>query len=82
MNEAPKVTKFDSKTIEGIFVGYSNASKAYQIYVPTHGTVIESIHVKFDERTNDDREKGTKNIVGTEEPIVEECEVTVIGELG
>ena len=53
LNETPKVTKFDSKTIEGIFVGYANASKAYRIYVPNHCIVIESINVKFDERTNE-----------------------------
>jgi hypothetical protein len=40
LNEAPKVIKFDSKSIEGIFVGYSTTSKAYRIYIPTSQIMV------------------------------------------
>jgi hypothetical protein len=52
LNEVPKVTKFDSKSIEEIFVGYSSMSKAYRVYIPTLWIIIESVHFKFDEITN------------------------------
>jgi hypothetical protein len=52
LNEPPKVNKFDSKSIEGVFVGYSSTSKVYKIYIPTLQIVIESVHVKFEETIN------------------------------
>jgi hypothetical protein len=63
LNEAPKVTKFDSKSIEKIFVGYSSTSKAYRIYIPTSQIVIEFVHVKFDESIDIGAENGS-SIVG------------------
>jgi hypothetical protein len=63
LNETPKVTKFDSKSIERIFVGYSSTSKAYRIYIPTSQIVIESVHVKFDESIDIGVENGS-SIVG------------------
>ena len=41
--------KFDSKADEGIFLGYSQTSKAYRIYNKRTKTIEESVHVKFDE---------------------------------
>jgi Reverse transcriptase (RNA-dependent DNA polymerase) len=63
LNKTPKVTKFDSKLMEGIFVGYSSISKAYRIYIPTSQIVVESVHVKFDEFIDIGAEKGS-SIVG------------------
>jgi hypothetical protein len=63
LNESPKVTKFDSKSIEGIFIGYSSISKAYRIYIPTSRIVVESVHVKFDETINIGADKSS-SIVG------------------
>jgi hypothetical protein len=69
LNEPPKVNKFDSKSIEGVFVGYSSTSKAYKIDIPTLQIVVESVHVKFEETINIRAEKypsivgdGAKNI--------------------
>jgi len=70
LDESPKVTKFDSKSIEGVFVGYAMSSKAYRIYIASHKIVIESVHVKFDEGANQKVEKGIE-IVGTQVPIVD-----------
>ena len=41
--------KFDARSDEGIFVGYSMHSKAYRIYNKRTKTIEESIHVIFDE---------------------------------
>ncbi|GLJ55713.1 hypothetical protein SUGI_1196780 [Cryptomeria japonica] len=40
---------FDSKSDEGIFVGYSSNNKAYKYYYKRLRRVIESVHVKVDE---------------------------------
>jgi hypothetical protein len=63
LNEAPKVIKFDSKSIEEIFIGYSSISKAYRIYIPTSRIVVESMHVKFNESIDIGADKGS-SIVG------------------
>ena len=67
MDESPKVTKFDAKSQEGIFVGYSKSSKAYRVFLPNQKIVIESVHVKFNETTNLVVEKGIE-IVGEAQP--------------
>ncbi|XP_062106271.1 uncharacterized protein LOC133817703 [Humulus lupulus] len=41
--------KFDSRSEEGIFVGYSINSRAYRVFVKRTHSVIESINVKFDD---------------------------------
>jgi len=41
--------KFAQKSDEGILVGYSQRSKAYRIYLKEKQTIIESLHVDFDE---------------------------------
>jgi len=39
--------KFDARSNEGIFVGYSMHNKAYRIYINRTKTIEESIHVIF-----------------------------------
>jgi hypothetical protein len=63
LNETSKFIKFNSKSIEGVFVGYFSTSKAYRIYISTSRIVIESVHVKFDEFINIGVEKGL-SIIG------------------
>lgn len=41
--------KFSTKSNEGIFLGYSSCSKAYRVFFKSSQTVIESLHVDFDE---------------------------------
>ena len=41
--------KFDAKSDEGIFLGYSSISKAYRVFNKRLEKVEESIHVIFDE---------------------------------
>src|SRR5947208_15272627 len=44
-----KLDKFDSKSDEAIFLGYSLNSKAYRVYNLNSNTVMESMHVNFDD---------------------------------
>lgn len=54
-----KRNKFDSKSLECIFVGYLNNSKGYRLFNPITRTVIESRDVIFNEQRNAKTEKGT-----------------------
>ena len=47
-----KLGKFDSKSDDAIFLGYSSTSKAYRVYNKRTLVVEESIHVTFDEIDN------------------------------
>ena len=44
-----KKTNLDASRKNGIFVGYSDTSKAYRIYIPDHRKVEISRDVTFDE---------------------------------
>ncbi|CAM8946439.1 unnamed protein product [Rhodiola kirilowii] len=48
-NGKENLGKFDAKSDEGVFIGYSSHSKAYKIYNLRLEQVEESVHVKFDE---------------------------------
>ena len=54
-NDKDNLGKFDEKSDEGIFLGYSLSSKAYRIYNKRTLTIEESMHVSFDE-TNPSKE--------------------------
>jgi hypothetical protein len=49
LNEKNNLGKFDAKSDEGIFLGYSMNSKAYRVYNKRSLTIEESMHVVFDE---------------------------------
>ncbi|CAN0905819.1 hypothetical protein LINGRAHAP2_LOCUS23884, partial [Linum grandiflorum] len=46
--------KFDAKSDEGIFLGYSSHSKAYRIFNKRSQKVEETINVTFDETSCED----------------------------
>jgi hypothetical protein len=69
LDEAPKIIKFNSKSIERVFVGYSSTSKAYRIYIPTSQIMVESVHIKFDETINIGAEKGSSIVCDGAEDI-------------
>ncbi|KAG9450334.1 hypothetical protein H6P81_010299 [Aristolochia fimbriata] len=52
------LSKFDSRSKEGIFVGYSRNSHAYRVYFKQSNTIIESVNVRIDDQegwlVNDD----------------------------
>ena len=43
------LSKFESKALEGIFVGYGAESHTYRIFDKTSGIVVDSCRVIFDE---------------------------------
>ena len=49
MNEKDILGKFDAKSDEGIFLGYSSISKAFRIFNKRTLVIEESIHVVFNE---------------------------------
>ena len=51
-NIKERLEKFDVKSDEAIFLGYSSSSKAFRVFNKRTLVVEESIHVIFDE-TND-----------------------------
>jgi hypothetical protein len=50
LNTKVYLKKFDSKALKGIFIGYSERSKSYRVYVSKTHTVEETMHVKFDDK--------------------------------
>jgi len=48
LNTKDNLGKFDVKSYEAIFVGYSNSSKAYRVFNRSTLTIEESMHVKFE----------------------------------
>ena len=49
MNEKDALGKFDVKSDEGIFLGYSSVSKAFRIFNKRTLIIEESIHVAFND---------------------------------
>jgi len=69
LNNKLYLKKFDAKAQRGIFVGYSERSKAYKVYNSETLCVEESMHVKFD-----DKEPG--NITPEQDESVAEIQVS------
>ncbi|KAH9767789.1 hypothetical protein KPL71_011399 [Citrus sinensis] len=57
LNTKDNLGKFDPKSDVGIFLGYSNSSKAYRVYNKRTLVVEESMHVTFDETNPSSTEK-------------------------
>ncbi|KAJ9536517.1 hypothetical protein OSB04_un000311 [Centaurea solstitialis] len=49
LNNKDNLGKFDSKSDDGILLGYSSISKTYRVFNKRRQTIEETIHVKFDE---------------------------------
>ena len=49
LNDRENLGKFDAKSDEGIFLGYSTTSRAYSVFNKRTKTVMESINVKIDD---------------------------------
>ena len=66
--------KFDSRSDEGIFLGYFSISKAYRVYNKRTMKVMETVNVVIDESSDSSSEKGieelTKEILPPEPRVV------------
>ncbi|KAJ9561923.1 hypothetical protein OSB04_007083 [Centaurea solstitialis] len=49
LNNKDYLGKFDSKSDDGIFLGYSSISKTYRVFNKRRQSIEETIHVRFDE---------------------------------
>ena len=71
-----RLSKFQAKTLEGIFVGYGVDSHTYRIYDKTSRFVIESCSVEFDE--NDGSQVAQPNVLSEDVEIPQDA----IGRMG
>ncbi|KAH9657663.1 CCHC-type domain-containing protein [Citrus sinensis] len=67
LHDDDNLSKFDPKSDVGIFLGYSNSSKAYRVYNKRTLVVEESMHVTFDESNPSSTEKVIVNDNAEEE---------------
>src|SRR4030043_238255 len=65
LNNKHYLKKFSAKAQRGIFIGYSERSKAYRVYNSETNMVEETIHVKFDDKEPDsEMSELSKNFAG------------------
>ena len=62
LKDRENVGKFDSRSDEGIFMGYSSTSKAYRVYNKRTMKVIETVNVVIDESSDSSFEKGIEKL--------------------
>ena len=60
LKDRENVGKFDSRSDEGIFLGYSSTSKAYRVYNKRTMKVMETVNVVIDESSDSGSENGIK----------------------
>ena len=71
LNDRENLWKFDAKSDEGIFLGYSTSSRAYRVYNKRTKTVMESINVKIDDAITKVEMVDDGEGPSTKEPTVE-----------
>jgi hypothetical protein len=78
-----KRTKLDSTTTKGIFIGYSETSKAYRVYVPTSKKTVVRRDVRFEEEKSFSKSYDVPAIAGDQEMVApkeeQESQVQVTG---
>ena len=57
LKDRENVRKFDSRSDEGIFLGYSSTSKAYRVYNKRTKKVMETVNVVINESLESNYEK-------------------------
>ena len=62
LKDRENVGKFDSRSDECIFLGYSSTSKAYQVYNKRTMKVMETVNVVIDESLDSSLEKGIEEL--------------------
>jgi hypothetical protein len=72
LNTKDNLDKFDAKSDEGIFIGYSSSSKAYRVYNKRSLVIEESLHVLFNETLSSiqDNVKNVDDSSDSDEPQV------------
>ena len=62
LKDRENVGKFDSRSDEGIFLGYSSTSKDYRVYNRRTIKVMETMNVVIDESSDFGSEKGIEEL--------------------
>ena len=62
LKDRENVGKFDSRSDEGIFLGYSSTSKAYRVYSKRTMNVMEIVNVVINESSDSGSEKGIEKL--------------------
>ena len=62
LKDRENVGKFDSRSDEGIFLGFSSTSKAYRVYNKRTQKVMETVNVVIDEASDSGSEKSIEEI--------------------
>src|SRR3954467_3558607 len=81
LNKKDRLVKFQSKTIEGIFVGYASNSHAYRVYNKSTECVVETCDVGFDEFNGSHGEEVDLSDAGNNEDSSQDILVMGIGDL-
>ena len=71
LNDRENLGKFDAKSDEGIFLGYSTTSRAYRVFNKRNKMVMESINVKIDDAITKVEMVDDEEGPNTKEPTVE-----------
>ena len=71
LNDRENLGKFDAKSDEDIFLGYSTTSQAYRVFNRRTKTVMESINVKIDDALTKEEMSDDGEGPSTKEPDVE-----------
>ena len=78
LNDQENLEKFDAKSDEGVFLGYSTTSQAYRVFNKRTKTVMESINVVIDDAITkvaiDDNGEGPSSKETTVEVEVQDVE--------
>ena len=62
LKDRENVRKFDSRSDEGIFLGYSSISKAYRVYNKRIMKVMETVNIVIDKSSDSSFEKVSKEL--------------------
>jgi hypothetical protein len=70
LRDRENLGKFDPKSDEGIFLGYSSTSRAYRVFNKRTETVMESINVVIDDEEVERPSSGEENQLDSVDPSV------------
>jgi hypothetical protein len=73
LRDRENLWKFDSKSDEGIFLGYSTSSRAYRVFNKRIETMMESINVVVDDEEDERPSSSEESQLNTVEPAQANC---------
>ena len=80
LNDRENLGKFDARSDEGMFLGYSTTSRAYRVFNKRTKTMIESINVKIDDALSKVEMIDDGEGLSTKEPDIEVEALDIEGE--